>query len=308
VRSRTVFLGYAVILGLGLVLAEFVGVDPGWMAIALWSWLIVVIVAGASGPYTDEMLDRWSLRYDVAMDHPRREWIRARLCRARRARWAAVGLGMGVAWTPTFVGMVAPEHSGFTAVVFLGWNTPLIALIAAALGTLISELVVVQRPRGARLAALERRKWGHYVGDHWRSLLTGSSGVAVLAAAAVLSDRSRHPSTDGRVAAVAAAWTVVALVLALVGMRAIVDRPLLAVAGMDRQLDEALRADGAHHLVGAAVAMSLFGSSVALNEVLPGGLPGLLVFVFGPWFGVACWWFLARQETWNVERVRWRRA
>ena len=85
-RSRTVFLGYAVILGLGLVLAEFVGVDPGWMAIALWSWLIVVIVAGASGPYTDEMLDRWSLRYDVAMDHPRREWIRARLCRARRAR------------------------------------------------------------------------------------------------------------------------------------------------------------------------------------------------------------------------------
>ena len=37
--------------------------------------------------YTDEMLDRWSLRYDVAMDHPRREWIRTRLRRARRARW-----------------------------------------------------------------------------------------------------------------------------------------------------------------------------------------------------------------------------
>jgi hypothetical protein len=302
VRWRTIYV-LAILVGVVFGVAERFGGD--WALIALFGGLSLAIIVAGFGPIPDEMLDGWSLRYDVAIDHPRREWIRARLRRARRARWVSFGLGTVVASAPMYANVIAPERAGDVSQALQGTNAP---WIAAALGSLISELVVVQRPGGDRVAVLERRRWGDYVGDHWRRLLIGSSAVAVAAAAAVFLDGSRHRFTDPRIAGMGAAWSVVALVLAFVGMRAIVDRPLLDVEGMDRQLDEALRADGAHHLVGAAVAMSVFGASAAVVELFP--VPNPLGFLagFGMWFGVACWWFLARQETWNVARVRWRRA
>jgi hypothetical protein len=304
VRPRTVVFVSVVILGAGAVLRVFAGVNADWVMASIWTWLSLCIVLAGFGRCTDEMLDRWSLRYDVAIDHPRREWIRARLRRARRARWVAFGLGTLVASTPMYLDVIAPERAAGIAEALRGTNAP---WVAAALSTLLVELFVVQRPRGARVAALERRRWGDYVGERWRVMLVALAIVATVAAAMRIVDRSPDPSSDRGVAAISATWAVAALVLALVGMRAIVDRPLLAVEGMDRRLDEALRADAAHHLIGAAVAMSVLGAASVLIEVMPTS-PLEVVVGLGTWFGVGCWWFLSRQETWNVARVRWSRA
>lgn len=303
-RPRTVFRVSVLILGVGLALRVFLDVDADWVMIAFWGWLSACIVVAGFGRYTDEMLDRWSLRYDVAIDHPRREWIRARLHRARRVRWVAFGIGMVVGSTPIYLNVLAPERAGDAAEALRGTNAP---WLAAAVGTLLAELAVVQLPRGIRVAALERRRWGDYVGERWRVVLVALALAGVGAMGTVILGRSPDPWSDRSVVTTGAMWAVVALFLALLGMRAIVDRPLLAAEGMDRRLDEALRADAAHHLVGSALVVSVSGAAAALMEVVPTG-PVEVLLGLATWFGIAFWWFLARQETWNVARVRWRRA
>lgn len=303
-RLGTFVLGSALILSIGAALRMLAGLDADWVMVSFAGWLSGCIIAAGFGPYTDEMLDRWSLRYDVAMDHPRREWIRTRLRRARRARWVAFGLGTMVGSTPLYLNVVAPERAADASEALRGTHAP---WIAAALGTLLAELVVVQRPRGVAVAGLDRRRWGDYVGERWRTALVALALIAVAAATAGVLDRAPDPFADRAVAGTAAAWAVLALVLAVVGMRAIVDRPLLSADGTDRRLDEALRSDGAHHLVGAAISMSVFGTSSALMEVMPPG-PLELVVGLGTWAGISVWWFLSRQEPWNVGRVRWGRS
>ena len=80
---------------------------------------------------------------------------------------------------------------------------------------------------------------------------------------------------------------------------------MLAPGGELRSVDEALRADGAHHLAGAAVALA--GTAVA--AAVPGDLTGwwalaaLPVSLIGL-FVLGVWWTLARDSPWSVARAR----
>ena len=91
----------------------------------------------------------------------------------------------------------------------------------------------------------------------------------------------------------------------LVGLRAITDRAALAPDGALREIDDALRADGAHHLAG--VALALAGASVGVAT--PEGLIGwwALFVLFTNLVGVVAlglWWTLARTAPWSVARAR----
>lgn len=285
---------------MAVMLLAGAGASGDWVMIALLGGLSLAIIVAGFGPVTDGILDQWCLRYDVAIDGGSRDWVRARLRRSRSMRWTSFGLGSVIAGLPMYMNVIDPSLSGDTARVVGDLNAP---WIAAALGSLVAELTVVQRPRGPRVAEVQRRRWSDYVSDRWLVVLVVAATLGVVGAIDAMADRSFGRSS----AVVGAVSAVFGLFAAVFGMRSIVDRPLVAVEGYDRLLDEALRADGAHHLVGAAVALSVLGASASLAAAVQTGPLGLIV-TLGSWIGVACWWFLARQETWNVARVRWSRS
>ena len=82
-----------------------------------------------------------------------------------------------------------------------------------------------------------------------------------------------------------------------------VDRPAVSPDGSLRAIDEALRADGAHHIAGASVALAVTGAVSALLIAtsdgwwqLPIGMLNLLA--------IGCWRELAVGERWNVSAAR----
>ena len=80
---------------------------------------------------------------------------------------------------------------------------------------------------------------------------------------------------------------------------------MLAPGGELRSVDEALRADGAHHLAGAAVALAGTAVAVAVPEDVTGwwALAALPVSLIGL-FVLGVWWTLARDSPWSVARAR----
>jgi hypothetical protein len=89
------------------------------------------------------------------------------------------------------------------------------------------------------------------------------------------------------------------------GLRAIADRAALSPEGELRAIDDALRADGAHHLAGAALALAWMSVAVATPGSLTGwwALVALAVASTGG-FGLVWWWTLARNVPWSVARAR----
>ena len=84
-------------------------------------------------------------------------------------------------------------------------------------------------------------------------------------------------------------------------------RPTNAVSETTRRLDDALRADGAHHVVGASVAMAGLAALHAINDALGASawsmlLALLMYVVLGSWYGIAC------TTRWNVDQVRLQHA
>lgn len=74
-----------------------------------------------------------------------------------------------------------------------------------------------------------------------------------------------------------------------------------------RRLDDALRADGAHHVVGASIALGGIAALASISDAV-GATPwnlltGLLTYVvLDNWYGIAC------TTRWNVDQVRLQHA
>jgi hypothetical protein len=267
---------------------------------ALFALLVtaIILVPGLR-PITDAMLTRWSLRFDVVVDSANREWLVSRLRRARAVRWIAFAAGVNISLLPAHLSAIDPGIASLIS----PWTSSA-PIAAAALGALLAELLVVQRADSARIADVAPRRWRDYIGIGWIVAVLMTIPLALIAAVTATAGhhggRWSSPWT-GPVLAIGAA------VLAAVGLRRIVDRPPLAASGQVRLLDDAFRADGVHHLVGASLALA---GTAAVDTVLltmsPGGwslLVGLArILVLGAWIG------LARDEPWNVARVPWRQA
>jgi hypothetical protein len=230
-----------------------------WIQAAVFTLFVLALVWAGRRPVDPSELSRFATRFSLGMDDMDVGLVSARLHRSRKLRSVAVAVGFIVAGLPVYVNLIDRESASS----FSNFFTAQAWLIGAAFGAMTAELLVVQRPTRQGKAALVARRPGDYVARGWLKLVAFLALVAVTAtiAAAV----SRNPLWGRSLAGAAGAVTAVALIW--LGLRTITDRPLLAPDGPLRDSDEALRAYGAHHMMGAGIALAAGAASIALGPL-----------------------------------------
>jgi hypothetical protein len=241
-------------------------------------------------------LDVWQSRFDVEVPDDERAFVTTRLLRGRRIRAAGVAVGVGVAGVPSYMNLIDPSRAADFANPLVGnaW------MFGATVGGLLAEALVVQRPR-VRRATLEVRRARDYTDRRFVIAVYAAVPLTlVLASISTILGGHRWWFSWFGVAGAGVAAAGVAL-----GLRAIVDRPALAPEGIARDVDDALRADGALRLVGTAVALAAMGVSTSLPHGAPGGWSFVhVVFGYVSLLGLVWWWSLARDVRWSVPRAR----
>lgn len=259
--------------------------------------LVPVLVLWRGFRRVDErQLRRWSDRFGPVLDDETRPRIVRALRRGRRLRATGASLGILVASVPAYMNLIDPSRSSD----FAGPVNGLAWVFGAALGATLAEIAFGQRPLGPQAAALDRRRWQDYVATRPVSRVV----VAVVAACAgAVVAVARGTDNPGDAVAVACTAVLAGLCLA-VGLRQIVRRPRLSLEAPLRVVDEALRADGAHRLAGATVAMAASSAAVALTEAVWDLVPLLgLAAPLLQWVAFGWWWFLSHDAVWRVDRA-----
>ena len=252
----------------------------------------VIFWRAMRGVRNDE-LQKFVDRFRVRVDEGEDQFVRARLRRSRALRLTAVAIGVLVAGLPAYMNLIAPSRSADFASPIVGnvW------IAAAASAALLAEVLVVQWPAIARrTAVIEARRPTDYVARRWTRRLWLLAVVTPLLAAIGLAagrgnDVELVAGAGGAMLAGVAAW---------VGLRQIAERPRLAPDGHRREIDDALRSYGAHHLVGAAIALATTSLSIAITAIV-GEVWLELLGIGVTYYGLGVWWAVAREQRWPVQ-------
>lgn len=269
-----------------------------------WIFLIVLVTASVvacaigARPISEGQLTRWSIRFNVLLVDSIKPWTARQLRRARSIRTVSFVVGINVGALPMYMNIIDVD----SAASFSNDLTAQAPFAAAAIGAMIAEISLVRRPRGVRSATLATRRWVDYIERFWLIFIAGCLPVSALAA---LFATARSDSYE-RWVWVGPSASLVAIVVATVGVHIVVNRPAATTDNDGRRVDDALRADGAHHVVGAAVALAGVATCYALTAALGGWwsiIPALLTYVvLGNWFAIA------RTSPWNVDQARLQHA
>ena len=264
-----------------------------WFLTILWCVTLAVIAFGTRS-VSPERLDRWQRRFDVRLDDRTTPMVRRRLRTGSSVRWVSFLVGLHITALPMYFNIIdAHQASRFV--------NPLVSnafFFTTALCAAGFEFAVRQRSRGGE-ALIVRRRRSDYVDRWWSSTTVVCSAVAVAAAFVAT---WREPFR-WRYAWVGAAAGVMAVAIIRFGVSRIIDRPALSAAGGLRDADEAMRADGVHHIVGAAVAPATTGASTAAVIAIDNSWL-TIPFALLPWFGISWWSRLWLYEPWSVRRAR----
>jgi hypothetical protein len=257
------------------------GASVGITLVVLWLGL---------RPVGEATLKRWEERFSTTVPPDLRGEAASRLRHDRAWRTTAVAIGLLVGGAPAYMNLIDRSRAADAAnpAIEQAW------LMAAAFGALLAQLLVSQRPSGPRQAALVRRQVSDYVELSW-VWVTGVLAFVAVVAAAVGAGSNTVDSGWWWLHAVGALAAMTAVGL---GLRAVRDRGMLAAEGPRRDLDEALRADGAHHLVGAGVALAASSAAGAL-VLTSGSLVGLLANLMALG-ALGVWWEMTHRARWSV--------
>jgi len=265
--------------------------------LVLWSASVLGIAVGAR-PVTQDQLTQWSVRFNVLVDDSTPSSLASQLRRARMIRWAAIVVGINVGALPMYMNVIDVERASS----FSNDLTAQAPFAAAALGSVIAELSLVHRPSGTRSATLVARRWTDYIDTVWIITIIACLPVSLFAAFVTMTGSNPHTTWVW----VGPAASVLAILAMSLGVRVVVNRPTNSLGEPHRRLDDALRADGAHHIVGAALALAgvatCYTLMAAINGLL-GSLAGLFTYVV-----LGCWYGIARTERWNVDQARLQHA
>lgn len=255
--------------------------------------IAVVLLCLGLRTVTARHLARFGERFGIGFDDQDREFVAPRLRRSRAMRSTAAAAGVLVTGLPAYMNLIDANRSSDFAIapVANAW------LFSAAIAAVAAEVLLVQRPARKGEAALVERRPEHYVSPRWPRIAMALSAAAV--AAFIVGVVGAY---DGLLeASTGVVGAVIALVAVTFGLRRVADRPRLDTTGHLREIDDALRSYGAHHVVGAAVALSAMSLSLAsqplFNDVAP--VLNLVVGLFGT-ASLGVWHSLARNEPWRV--------
>lgn len=255
--------------------------------------IAVVLLGLGLRPVSARHLARFGERFGVGLDDQDRAFVAARLRRSRAMRSSAAAAGILVGGLPAYMNLIDASRSSDFAIAPVGsaW------LLGAAVAAVAAEVLVVQRPARKGEAALVERRPEHYVSPRWPRIATALSAAAI--AAFIVGVVGGY---DGLLeASTGVVGAVIALAAVTFGLRRVSDRPRLDTTGHLRQLDDALRSYGAHHVVGAAVALSTMSLGLASQPVFNDVAPVLnLVLALVGGISLGVWHSLARNEPWRV--------
>ena len=262
----------------------------------LSSAVIIAVVALGFRRLANSDLDLWAGRFGIELSRGERTSVRDHLRRGRKIRFSAAAFGLFVGSLPAYMNVFSRDSAARFAQPLLGnaWIT------LAAVGAAISELFIVQRPN-RHVARLNARRWSDYAprGPITVLVLFSASAVAVSIFAAFAAADDLW-------------WTLFptliclcAVVLTGVGLRSLVNRPRESNSAEQWDLDDAMRADGAHRLIGATMAMSVFNGSLAISEATLQSAPAMgLILVIPQYLALGWWLSLASNAKWNVLKRR----
>ncbi|MEM8620420.1 MAG: hypothetical protein AAGF73_11945 [Actinomycetota bacterium] len=269
-----------------------------WLSLyVLWAVTVALIVAGCR-PITDRQLERWAVRLGVLVKGDHERWARAQLRRARAIRWTAFALGLNIGALPMYMNVIDVDRAGD----FANAAVAIAPFAGAALGSVIAEIALFQRRPNRRAATLTIRHWRDYVDRVWIIAIAAAvplSAIAALVGSARADDVSRLVWFGPLVC-------VVSLLAVTLGVRIVVNRPVVVDGAGARRIDDALRADGAHHIAGAAIALSAFALTGTLGHTLWSGVVAI-VFALVPFLALGVWHGLATTR-WNVDQARLQHA
>lgn len=269
-----------------------------WIFLAvLWIATIAIVAVGVR-PLSDHQLVQWSLRFNVLLDESTKGRVSARLRRGRSIRWVSFAAGINIGMLPMYMNVIDVER----AAEYSNQLTAQAPFAIAAVGAVLAELTMVSQPSGVRSADLVSRRWSDYVVRFWLVVIVWTLPISLIGAWFAA---SQELSTRWVWAGPAA--SAFGILAATVGVRVVVNRPARDAGTDARRIDDALRADGAHHVVGAAVAVSGIAACSSVGNALGpswwGFFPMLLSWVLvGNWYGIAC------NTRWNVDQARLQHA
>lgn len=262
-------------------------------------WLVTVgVIVISSRPTSDQQLLRWSQRFNVLVDDTTRGWVARQLRRSRTIRWSSFAVGVNVSMLPMYMNVIDVERASS----FNNELTNQSSFLIAASGAVLAEVLMVSRPSGKRSAGLVTRHWSDYVQRLWLLVIAATLPISLIATWI-------GPASGERVRFwwAAPVVTVFAILAATIGVRIVVNRPAHGAAGQLGRLDDALRADGAHHIVGAAVAVAGSAACSTVSRAMGTSwwqiIPGIASIAL-----IGIWWGLARDTKWNVDQVRMQHA
>jgi hypothetical protein len=264
-----------------------------WFLTALWALSAVAIAYGARR-VSPARLGRWQARFDVELDGATSPLVGRRLRAGGAVRWTAFAIGMNVTMLPMYMNVIEPSRAA-------DFNTPAVTnafFFATAAGAFVFEVCVRQR-NVDRSSNLVRRRSADYIDPRWPRIVAGLA----LATLVITVVASVQRTDEWATAWVGVAAALIALAASTIGINAIVNRPSLASSGPFRVADDALRADGAHHLLGAVCALATVGLSTSGQVLLP-HFPWALLLGLLPWLGIAWWSRLWSAEPWSVRAAR----
>lgn len=265
--------------------------------VVLWIATAGVIVVG-SRPFSDDQLVHWSLRFNVLVDETTKDWVTSRLRRSRAIRWASFAVGINIGMLPMYMNVIDVER----AAEFSNQLTAQAPFAIAAVGAVLAELTITGRPSGVRSAGLVSRHWSDYVERLWLVVIVCTLPISLIAVWI-----AARNDVDTQWLWVGPAASVFGVLATTIGVRVVVNRPASHTDTSGQRIDDALRADGAHHVVGAAVAVAGIATCSSVSHALATSwlalIPMLLSWVvLGIWNGIAC------NTTWNVDQARLQHA
>ncbi len=269
-----------------------------------WTFLLVLVTASAaacaigSRPISERKLHRWSVQFNVLLNDVTEPWTAHQLRRARTIRTVSLVVGINVGMLPMYVNVIDADRAS----TFSNNLTSQAPFAAAALGAVLAEISLIRRPRGTRSAILETRRWADYIDRFWLVFIAGCLPVSLVAALFA----TARSGQAARWAWVSPSASCLAILAATLGVHIVVNRPAASTDNDDRRIDDALRADGAHHVVGAAVALA----GVATCSSLVAATSGWLAFIpaFFTYAVLGIWYGIARTTRWNVDQARLQRV